>query len=51
MLKEKQTSLSMSIFLKASHSPIFVMQNGDNGVLSPVENEKRTIEKRYTFIF
>ncbi|MFS7987490.1 hypothetical protein Hanom_Chr11g01023291 [Helianthus anomalus] len=32
-----KTSLSMSIFLNLSHSPTFVMQNGDGCASSPVK--------------
>lgn len=37
MATEMGTSLSISMLLNTSHSPTFVMQNADRGVLSPVE--------------
>ena len=35
--EKHETCLSMSIFLNLSHSPTFVMQNGDSGTSSPVK--------------
>ena len=39
----KETCLSMSIFLKLSHSPILVMQNGDSGTSSPVQKSSASV--------
>lgn len=35
--EKHETCLSMSTFLNLSHSPTFVMQNGDSGTSSPVK--------------
>lgn len=41
--KAKETCLSMSIFLNLSHSPTLVMQNGESGTSSPVNQSPKSI--------